>query len=232
MDTSKLKEILTMHEEQLQVYLDKVLASAGYQVSCGKDEVGNILYIYATKPDSLPVLLIAHTDTVHDHPPRDIYYDELDGAYMAQNGLGADDRAGIFAILELININCCDALFTSYEEKESLGAKKFINDYHTNPGYNLLLQLDCPGENKAMFYDNRADEFQNYILEHGYVPADGKASDIKVIAPAWGVNAVNLSTGYYNHHKRYEQLNLEHLNNNIVRVNSILSKPIPEFVYK
>ena len=222
MNTKRLEEILMMPEPELQVYLKEELLKLNYSINFGQDKDGNILYLYATKSLSLPVLLIAHTDIVHDHPPQEIYYDDIDGSLLSPTGLGADDRAGVFAIMELIKKHECDVLFTSFEEKGSIGAKQFIVDYDRNPRYQMLVQLDNPGENGAMFYDNQADDFQDFILSFGFVRAYGKASDIKFIAPQWKVNAVNLSVGYYHAHKRYEQLNPDHLENTIMKVNKIL----------
>ena len=220
-----------MTESQLQEYLYDETSKLGYIVECGKDDKNKTLYLYATKENSLPVLLIAHTDTVHDHPPREIYFDDIDGVYIAQNGLGADDRAGVYASMELIKNNKCDVLFTSLEEKGSIGAKRFIQDYDKNPKYHMLLQLDNPGENGAMFYDNESQDFQEYILGFGFVPATGKSSDIKIIAPHWKVNAVNLSVGYYHAHKKHEQLNPDHLESTTMKVDKILKEPIPAFNY-
>jgi len=231
MDIKALKSILMMTEAQLQDYLYDELNKLGYKVECGKDSKNKTLYLYAIKEESHPVLLIAHTDTVHDHPPNEIYFDDIDGVYIAQNGLGADDRAGVYASMELIKNNNCDVLFTSLEEKGSFGAKQFIQDYDKNPKYHMLVQLDNPGENGAMFYDNESQEFQDYILGFGFVPATGKSSDIKIIAPHWRVNAVNLSVGYYQAHKKYEQLNPDHLESTIIKVNKMLKETIPSFDY-
>lgn len=227
MNTKKLKDILMMPEPELQTFLKDELVGLDYNISCGKDANGNILYLYATKSSGLPVLLIAHTDIAHDYPPKEIYHDDIDGSLLSRTGLGADDRAGVFAILELIRRNSCDVLFTSYEEKGSLGAKQFITDYDKNPRYHMLVQLDNPGDNGTMFYDNKAEDFQDYILSFGFVRAYSKSSDIKFIAPQWKVNAVNLSVGYYNAHKKYEQLNLKQLERTITKVNQLLSKPVP-----
>ena len=227
MNTKRLEEILMMPEPELQTFLITELSGLDYSINCGHDEDKNILYIYAIKCSSLPVLLIAHTDTVHDHPPKEIYYDDINGSLLSPTGLGADDRAGVFAILELIKKHECDVLFTSFEEKGSQGAKQFLIDYDKNPRYKMLVQLDNPGENGAMFYDNQAEDFQDFILSFGFVRAYGKSSDIKFIAPQWNVNAVNLSVGYYHAHKKYEKLNLKHLEQTITKVEQLLSKPVP-----
>ena len=45
-----------------------------------------------------PVMLVAHMDTVFKTPPKNIYYDRRQRVMWSPQGLGADDRAGIFDI--------------------------------------------------------------------------------------------------------------------------------------
>ena len=80
-----------------------------------------------------------------------------------------------------------------------------------------------------MFYDSLAEDLQDYMLSFGFIHVYGKSSDIKIIAPQWNVNAVNLSVGYYHVHKKYEQLNLRQLGKTIFKIDALLSKPIPDF---
>lgn len=219
-------------EKELQKYLVSELANLGYEIACGAKNGSVFSYLYAKKHDSLPVLLVAHTDTVHDSKREDLWYDDIDGAYMSWDGLGADDRAGVYAIMSLIQRNTCDVLFTSFEEKGLLGAKKYIEDYPDNPKYHMLIQLDTSGSDVAKFYKNTAQDFQDYILSFGYRPGYGKGTDVKAIAPFWKVNAVNLSVGYYYAHKRNELLKIAHLEKAIYKVNKMLSQPIPNFKYR
>jgi len=228
---ARLTEILMQPEKQLQIYLCSELRDLGYELHLGKDEKQNIMYIYAVKGDRLPVLLVAHTDTVNKQPPRDVYYDEIDHSLSSWDGIGADDRAGVFAIMELIKKYKCDVLFASFEEQGLLGAKCFIQDYKENPGYYMLIELDTPGDSCAKFYDNRSLDFQAYILSFGFKVSSGKKTDITAIAPQWKVNAVNLSAGFVNQHKRSEQLMIGYLDTVIRKVQAILSRPIPFFKY-
>ena len=117
LNINKLKAHLMQYEKQLQANLAAELSNLGYRMASNQDINQHILYLYATKEVRLPLLLVAHTDTVHDHPPKEIYYDELDDVFMANEGLGADDRAGVYAIMELVKKHKCDVLFTSFEER-------------------------------------------------------------------------------------------------------------------
>ena len=51
-------------------------------------------YIYAT--GDLPVCLTAHMDTVFKLPPKNVYYDTKKNVIWSPEGLGADDRAGVY----------------------------------------------------------------------------------------------------------------------------------------
>ena len=55
----------------------------------------------------LPIALAAHLDTVTElldkKPPEEIFYDSEAQVMWSPDGLGADDRAGVFAIICLID---------------------------------------------------------------------------------------------------------------------------------
>ena len=46
-------------------------------------------------------MLIAHVDTVFRQPIRQFTYNEKRAVYKGKEGLGADDRAGVFAIIQI-----------------------------------------------------------------------------------------------------------------------------------
>ncbi len=49
-----------------------------------------------------PIGLVAHLDTVHSVPVKDLFYDTQQGVMWSPQGIGADDRAGVYSILEII----------------------------------------------------------------------------------------------------------------------------------
>ena len=50
----------------------------------------------------IPVGLVAHADTVHTKAPTEILYDSDLNVMWSPQGLGADDRAGIYSIMPKI----------------------------------------------------------------------------------------------------------------------------------
>ncbi len=48
-----------------------------------------------------PVMLVAHLDTVHEQPVRDICISDDRNILMSPQGIGGDDRCGVFALCNL-----------------------------------------------------------------------------------------------------------------------------------
>ena len=80
-----------------------------------------------------------------------------------------------------------------------------------------------------MFYSCDNPDFEEFIESTGYFKtAWGSVSDISTIAPALGVAAVNLSSGYFNEHTTKETINVEALLSTIEEAKKILALPCEE----
>lgn len=189
-------------------------------------------YLYAV--GEIPIALVAHMDTVFSSPPEDIYYDERKGVCWSPDGLGADDRAGIFAILTILKHGYRPSIiFTTDEEIGAVGASQLVEDIK-NPESELkyIIQLDRRGTNDCVFYDCNNRDFVEYIEKFGFVETFGSFSDISVICPAWGIAGVNLSIGYEDEHSIGETLRVGAMLNTIQKVENMLKvKDIPFFEY-
>lgn len=176
-------------------------------------------FIYA-KGD-LPVLLVAHMDTVHKSPVSTICK-SADGIWMAPEGIGGDDRCGIYSITQIIKHYKAHVLFTEDEEIGCIGASKFTKS-GIKPDVNFIIELDRKGSNDCVFYDCDNKDFQKFIEGYGFETDYGSCSDISDVAPYVGKAAVNLSCGYYNPHCMYEYIKLDDMWNTIRKVEEILS---------
>lgn len=198
--------------------------------------IDNENYLYAI--GNIPITLVAHLDTVFTHAPYNIFYDPHEKVMWSPDGLGADDRAGVFAILKIFqNLdedNLPSIIFTHDEEKGALGAEALVKDIPKPlTRTNFILQLDRRGENDCVFYDCVNKKFIKYIESFGFKENMGSFSDISEICPAWGVAGANLSVGYYNEHTLTEILCVDYLYSTIEKVQKILSEEtIPYFKYK
>lgn len=213
MKLTKLYKLLKASEEKCRRIVTNELKENGYTPTAAKD------FIYAE--GSVPVLLVAHYDTVPDTPT---YVKNNKGILSAKHGLGADDRAGIYAILETIKEHKCHVLFTGGEEIGGVGARAFTKS-GIKPEVNYIIQLDRRGTNDAVYYEGDNKEFEQFITDNGWETAIGTFTDICIIAPYLGASAVNLSIGYKNEHCDNETLNTKAMFNIIRRIPKLLYNP-------
>ena len=202
--------IAKMSQYELKQWLFRLLIDHGY------DAVSGDGYLYA-KGD-LPILLTAHMDTVHKQRIED-YYEEVlangDHKLWSPQGIGGDDRCGVWMIFDLIDLGYRPSiLFCEDEEIGCVGSSKFVKSPFINDLMDLkyLVQLDRRNANDAVYYRCDNIEFEKYITNvTGYEKAWGTCSDISNLAPASKVAAVNLSCGYYNEHHLDEYVILEEM---------------------
>lgn len=191
----KFKKLLRMDEPTVKLLVAKFLLKNGYTPEYADG------YVYA-KGD-IPVLLVAHMDTVHKVKPRKIYYDSEEDIMWSPQGIGGDDRCGIFTIFEILKTHRPHVLFTEDEEIGCVGAKKAASGLK-KPDINFIIELDRRGVNDCVFYDCDNQEFQTYIESFGFNTQIGSYSDIVELSDKWDVASVNLSIGYENEHTFHE----------------------------
>lgn len=185
-----------------------------------------------------PVMLIAHMDTVHKEPVRSICTSANGNILMSPQGIGGDDRCGVFALNKVYTLSKRKPwlLFTCDEEIGGVGAESFCRAYAQNQlpkelnSLKLLIEIDRKGSDDAVYYDCFNSELEEYVASKGFQTAFGSFSDISYIAPELGVAAVNLSSGYYNAHTLHEYIHLQELNATIDKVLAIVEESCaPEF---
>lgn len=174
---------------------------------------------------TFPVLLVAHLDTVHKELPQKIEYDKVMDILSSPQGIGGDDRCGVYMILEVIKKYNCSVLFCEDEEIGCIGAEKFTkSDISKNLEFNYIIEFDRKGKNDAVFYDCANEEFEAFITKEFFKTNWGSFSDISVIAPHLGCAAVNLSCGYYNAHTKEEYVVMSEMQTSIEQACKILER--------
>ena len=173
----------------------------------------------------IPIALVAHMDTVFKQPASEIFYDTRKNVIWSPTGLGADDRAGVFAMVQIIKSGLRPhIILTTDEEIGGIGATMLGKEECPFEDLRYLIELDRRGENDCVFYDCANEEFIDYVETFGFKESFGSFSDISMIAPEWEVAAVNLSIGYRDEHTTSEVLFVSHMFNTIDKVKKMLSE--------
>lgn len=212
------KEIQKTMGAYLQSKYEKVIYTKEYIVAIG----------------DIPIALVAHMDTVYQFPVTNLYYDQRKGVFWSPEGLGADDRAGIFAIIQIIKSGFRPSIIlTTDEEKGGLGASALAEKECPIPNLKYMIQLDRRGTNDCVFYDCYNPSFIKYIEEFGFIEKWGSFSDISFLMPAWRICGTNLSVGYEDEHSVSETLHIRALYDTIEKVKKMLQvAQIPDFKYE
>ena len=216
------EHICTMTQAEVKKYVSKKLSKYGKVIKKGDG------WVY--KEGTVPILLVAHMDTVHKHTPREIKY--INGFVSSPEGIGGDDRCGIYMILEIIKKHNCHVLFVEDEEIGCVGSSKFTKTNLCNElknTFNYIIELDRHGEKDAVFYECANKEFTDFITQKYWQEKVGSYSDIAELSPALECASVNLSCGYFNEHSSKETVSLEIMENNIKQVCSLIERSTDTF---
>lgn len=197
-----------------------------------KDKVTRTDYALCAEGD-IPICLVAHLDTVFQYLPKEIFYDKEANVMWSPYGLGADDRAGVFAIFKILSTGIRPhIIFTTDEERGGLGACQLAARPCPFEDVRYIIELDRANAIDCVFYNDENQEFKEYVESFGFVTAIGTYSDISELCPSWGISGVNLSIGYRDEHTTSEVLFIGQMMATIKKVVKMLNeKDIPYFPY-
>ena len=205
-DYELFKIIVQSSQTKLQKILYKIL----------KRHYKNIINTsdYIIAQGDIPVALVAHMDTVFKLPPEQIYFDRQQGVLWSPDGLGADDRAGVFLILKIVQVMKKNRkptiIFTTDEEYGCVGAYQLTLNMPQAPwDLKYIIELDRRGQIDCVFYDDINEKFAEYVETFGFKTDWGTLSDISIICPTWGISGVNLSVGYEDEHQEIKTINIK-----------------------
>lgn len=220
------KSLVSLNQEELFATMKSYLKNKYKKVYSSKEfmvAIGNI-----------PIALVAHLDTVYSKPVLNLYYDEKQSVLWSPEGLGADDRAGVFIILQIIKKGLRPSIIlTTDEEKGGLGALALSKMSCPIKKPKYMIQLDRRGYNDCVFYSCDNGDFVKYVESFGFEESYGSFSDISFLMPEWDICGVNLSVGYEDEHSYSERLHVDWMFETISKVEKMLKeKNIPDFKYE
>ena len=162
-EIKSIEQFFQLKQESLLKVMSKYLKTKYKEVYFTPD------YIVAV--GDIPIAVVAHLDTVFTSPPENIFYDRVKNVMWSPEGMGADDRAGVYAIVQLIKQGLRPTvIFTTDEERGALGAEKLVKDYsEAITELKYIIQLDRRGSNDCVFYDCENPAFEEYIETFDYL---------------------------------------------------------------
>lgn len=195
----KLIDLLHIKTRKLEMKLDQACEMKG--TAC---------WLFEPKEKEHKMCLVAHIDTVQMDNKKFIAHDKRQGIYWSPDGLGADDRAGVFAALQLFRRipepYTPYVLLTHYEETGGYGAIEACEVFPQLKKVMAFVELDRKGADDCVFYNNEPESFIQYVEKFGFKERWGTFSDIYDLSNHFNICGVNLSVGYY-----YEHTNREYL---------------------
>lgn len=225
------EDICRMTQPEVKAYMKSYLSSKSYKVI---DEDG---FLYAK--GTVPVLIVAHMDTVHNQQCNTIVNNN--GKISSPQGIGGDDRCGVFIIMNLVKELNCSVLLCEDEEKGGIGAHKFVEakyeeadengnkvtkKYIENLGVNYMIEFDRRGSHDAVFYSCDNTDFIDLVEDVTcFKFAYGSFSDISVLMPAAKLSGVNLSCGYYGAHHPTEYVVYDEMMDTIEAAKVLIKEP-------
>ena len=229
-------DVLSMDADKMFEFNLKALEALGY------DDIKSYWhptdgYIFAR--GTLPVCLCAHMDKVPQYKSIksiDKYFlaDKnkmfVDVFLSSEQGIGGDDRCGVYAILQMLKLgHRPSVLFCMGEEIGCKGSHKFAEDFPKEflSDVNAFIQIDRRGNRDCVRYTDDSEELTKAICDFDFKHAIGSFTDICVLMPHFGISGVNLSSGYYNEHTgKTEHVSISDVNYLLKRLNKILSSDI------
>lgn len=204
-DYTKIREVILK-------YLDK-FQQGWYTYK--QDAVGNI-YVEPQKSHNKNIVLAAHMDKIHTNGHIDkLFYDQNNGQLFAKNkdkkqtSLGADDKNGIFCILEMYKRLKPDelpsAIFTVGEESGCVGSSQIDRTFFDDKEYCIVIDRrnnhDLIYKGSSTLYGIKTPPiFKMFNPQYNYT--EGSISDANQFSAF--VDCMNVSCGYYNPHSSTE----------------------------
>ncbi len=217
--------------------LEKINSLSNY-LDFGVDNKGNILGSTislrtrrriprrSSEDSGKKMLLAAHLDVKGEFSSSDQLIERNNIVSREKGILGADDRAGVSIILNLIKevgdyreVPPLKFIFTVGEEEGQYGAESIDPDFFEDVSFGISLdRRNC----KDIVYKSNSKEYSNlefaervarvssriFSEENIFVPCQGGISDLRVWSEKDTRPCVNLSVGYFDEHTDEERLDL------------------------
>jgi len=179
-------------------YVRRVLVELGTQPS--EDAIGNVYaHIPGVGPAQRPILLNAHLDTVQPTPGIQVRIKDGIVRTDGKTILGADDKAGVAAILEVLRLlrssqaphPPLDVLFTVQEEIGLFGAKA-VDYARLGATEGLCLDSSGPPHHLTVAAPGQNDVRANFVGQSAHAGVAPELGKNAILAAARAISAMPL----------------------------------------
>ncbi len=211
-----LKKLYAIHspsgkEDKMIKFLVSYIKSLPGDIKLGKDAYGN-LYVWKGESETFPCI-VAHLDQVqrtHSKDFRAVETRDIIFGYSPSNhqfeGIGGDDKNGIFIALEALKkYDCLKVVFFKEEETGCQGSSHTEMNFFDNCRF--VIQADRKGNSDLITSIGGTDLCSEKFIQDidpekwGYKEEQGMMTDVETLKEkGLSVSAINLSCGYYNPH--------------------------------
>ena len=234
-----LKRLYKIHsksgrEKNIKKFIKRWVLENVPEASIYYDKIGNV---YITKGESATYpVVVAHLDQVQNNHSRDFQALEVGGIIIgyseksrSQQGLGADDKNGIWVALKcLLSFDVLKVAFFVSEEIGCVGSEAADMTFFSDARF--VLQCDRRGAHDLITVAGWSKLCNGAFVEaikpqlFGYKEEQGMLTDVLTLKEnGLGVCCVNISCGYYEPHTDYEHTNIYDLMNCLSFVEHIIS---------
>jgi len=175
--------------------------------------------IIDNQPETVKPMLCVHLDTVDNTPPKAGDIQQKNGILelspagkRARRCLGADDRAGVWIILQVLKARPDDFSFAFFcnEEIGCIGSNAYSQEVDT-PAVSCFLSIDRKSTDwhrpELADYGYSNNDLRAYLPQN-YQDVSGSVTDCSVLSDYTGLACYNFTAGYRYEHTNKEQLNI------------------------
>ena len=225
-----LRTCLQAKKSEIITYLEKICTKKGDKFWYKKSKVNNAVTLVCHVDTSIKDVeqVWNYKDNKYENVSirKRVFFDRQYQVFTGPDGLGGDDRAGVFGILRVYASLPAELkpnlLFCDEEETGGHGARDAARLLPELKDSLMMIELDRRGVKDCVFYNSEPKEFVDYIESFGFKKDIGSFSDVSTLGSAFNICSTNLSVGFFNEHTRHETLYCKPLNATIEKTIKIV----------
>ena len=216
-----VREYVSKHIPEAEIRMDRL---GNLYITKGESEKG-----YPTLACHMDQVQTVHSEDFEVRQEGDVLYGWSE-RNQQREGLGADDKNGIYICIRCLETSPCLKVFMAVgEEKGCIGSNRADMRFFEDSLY--VLEPDCKGGKeihtvlRGIPCTSKDFEKALQVEANGFEITDGKTSDILALTlNSIGVSCVNIPAGYHNPHKDDEYTLLPELEHTLAYIQQTVAR--------